>query len=461
VLEYIKLGVFICALLAAFCLSKWLRQNPYAMPKIFFLIGALPFLLKILDQPLYITLDARPGWPSLLIGAEFSLIDVLSLAIYFSLPSARHTLPFRFPMLLYFSAVFLSVFQSDVRITALFYCWQLARIFLLYVVVVRACADERVPPALMSGMTVGLCIQTVIELYQHLFLGELRVGGTVGHENLVGIMTHFVIFPMFALLLAGQRGWHPVAAPLIGMLSSVLTVSRAAIGLNAVGFVFAFVLFALKRWTPRMTVVALLGLTAFAGLSPIALSSIEQRNANQRLVEQERSNLNEPRRTEDVRVNMNRAAAMIVEDHPMGIGANNYIRIANIGGYNIRAGVPLSKTMLAATVHNIYWLVAAETGYFGICTFVIMLLGFLVTAFKCGWRNQTDRRGSLLLGFGVVLLVLYVHSWFEFALVLQEVQYPFAIIVGLVSGLAIQLGYWRPRRSYGARIGTDTASITA
>ena len=93
-------------------------------------------------------------------------------------------------------------------------------------------------------------------------------------------------------------------------------------------------------------------------------------------------------------------------------------------------------------VHNAYWLVAAETGYLGIITFVIMLLRPLAVAFLCGWRNRRDQRGDLLLGLGVALLLVYVHSFYEFVFITSEVQYMFAVTAGMVAGLAQQLGYW-------------------
>lgn len=441
-MTFLKGVVFICALVAIFPLSKWLQRDSNAAPKVWLMIGVLPFVFMGLgiNQPLYITLAGGTNWPGFVKGAEFSIIDVLASAIYLSLPRGGHALPFKFSMLLYFFSVFLSIFQTDVPTTVVFYCWQLARIFLLYVVVVRACADERVPLALMTGMTIGLCLQTGIGIYQRLFLDVLRAGGTLGHENYIGMMSHFVIFPLFALLLAGQRGWQPVAGPLTGMLSAILSVSRAAMGLNGLGVVLVFVLSALQGWTSRKSVVALFGAILIAVFLPIMISSIEQRYVGG-LVED----------VVDTRATFIRAASMMIEDHPMGVGANNYVRISNMGGYNSRVDLPYPEWGI--NVHNVYYLVTAETGYFGICIFVFMLLRPMVAAFICGWQNRASRKGFMLLGLGVTLLIVYIHSWFEFMLMFAGIQYAFAITAGLVSGLAIQLGYWRPTKKSGTRIG--------
>jgi O-antigen ligase len=193
-----------------------------------------------------------------------------------------------------------------------------------------------------------------------------------------------------------------------------------------------FIISALQRWTSRKAAIAILGIITIVIISPFALTSLEKR-----------TDLSE----QDVRSYMRVAAALILEEHPLGIGANNYVRAANLYGYNDRANLPATYVARAIMVHNVYWLVAAETGYLGICAFVLMLLRIMVVAFRCGWQNKRDIRGSLLLGFGVTLLLVYVHSWFEFGLLLPEIQYLFAITAGLVGGLSIQLNYWRaPQR---------------
>jgi hypothetical protein len=72
-----------------------------------------------------------------------------------------------------------------------------------------------------------------------------------------------------------------------------------------------------------------------------------------------------------------------------------------------------------------------------------MLARPLVVAFRCGWRNRGDRRGDLLLGLGMSLLIVYIHSYFEWIFITFAAQYMWALEVGMVAGLATQLGYWR------------------
>jgi O-antigen ligase len=425
----VKWAVLAITLAAVGPLAEWLRRNPRETPKIWMLMGFLPFGISYFH--LYMAAVSWAEWPGYVKGAEISIMDLLALALYLSQPSPRPALPFRLSMALYFLAVLLSAFQTSVPLAALFDAWQLARMFLVYAVVAKACADERVVPAILTGMTIGLSMEACVTMWQRFGMGVLQTPGTMDHQNFLGLMSHFVTFPWVALLLAGERGWRPVVGPLAGLVVAAMTVSRGTVGLVGGGYVGLFGLSAMRRWTPRKALLLAAGIAVACLLTPIVLSSFDKRFSVQQADDY------------DERAAFEKAAGMIVMDHPMGIGANNYVVIANTGGYNSRAGVAWVIGSDSANVHNIYYLVTAETGYVGLVTFVIMLLQPLMVAFRCSWRNRGDRRGDLLLGLGMSLLVVYIHSYFEWIFITFSAQYMFALDVGLVAGLATQLGYWQ------------------
>jgi O-antigen ligase len=290
---------------------------------------------------------------------------------------------------------------------------------------------------LLNGMAIGICLEACIVIWQRFGLGQLQTDGTFEHQNGLGLVTQFVVFPFFAMLMAGKRGWQPLVVPIAGVIIALLTVSRAAIGLGILGYGALFVISALREWTFRKGLLAFATAILIAALVPVALSSLESRSAT-----------NPISGDYDERAALESAAASILSDHPMGIGANNYVIVANTQGYNERAGVAPTAGSLSANVHNVYLLVAAETGYFGLITFVLLLLQPLTVAFVWGWRNRGDLRGDLLLGLAVSLLIVYLHSFYEWVFVTYYVQYFFAIVTGLIAGLARQLGY---RRQIAAR----------
>src|SRR5262249_8588698 len=159
------------------------------------------------------------------------------------------------------------------------------------------------------------------------------------------------------LLLSGQSGWIPVLVPLVGSVIAVLTTSRATIGLAAFGYATVFVVSAVRRWTSRKALILMAGTMAVVILTPIALSSFERRFATVPQVELY---------ADDERTALKEAASMVLSDHPLGVGSNQYVIVVNTQGYNEKAGVAPTVGSSGAFVHNVYWLVAAESGYLGV-----------------------------------------------------------------------------------------------
>jgi hypothetical protein len=406
------------------------------------------FLPWVLDLHLQVAISSDVGWPGYVTGVEFGVLDALALALYFSLPRAEHMLPFRISMLLYFSAVLLSLFQAQFAwIAALYYVAQLARMFLVYATVTRVCAaDPRAVSALMTGMVTGLLFESVVVIFQRFALGMLQASGTTSHQNMLGMMCQFVVFPLFALLLNRVRGWLPIAGTLAGLLVQVMTVSRGTVGLSVFGYLTVYLLSVARQWTSRKARILLISVAIAASCAPIIMLSFEKRFASQEdLIVGDY----------DERAALKTMAAMMLSDYPLGVGANNFVIVAIVDGYSERAGViPDSR---GAHVHNVYWLVAAETGFLGFTTFVLLLLRPMIVSFLCGWRYRTDRyrtdiRGDLLLGLGVALLVVYIHSFVEWVLIARGPQYMLMFTFGIIGGLAQQLGYWRKPATSIARL---------
>jgi O-antigen ligase len=458
-----KWAVLTILLAATLPLAAWLRRNSWATPKFLMLMGVLPFTLYAFH--LYMALFSWtewPGyvkgvaiswreWPGYVHGIEISLLDVVSLTLYLSLPGRGRPLPFRLSMALYFIAASLSMLQAEVPGAAFFYLWQLARMFLVYAATTRACADPRGASALLTGMGAGVLLEAAVEIWQRFGSDVIQASGTLSHQNALGMMSHLAVFPFFAVLLASPRIWLPAVVTLAGIAVEVLTTSRATVAISALGYAAVFMLSALRHWTSRKAFVILIGIFALLTVTPLALWSFETRFAS------EEAGIYDP--NYDERAAFNRAAAMMLSDHPFGVGVNHYVLAANNGNYNSEAGVAPYQSGLLSEVHNIYWLVAAETGYPGIITFLLFLSRPLTVAFRCGWRNREDIRGDLLMGLGVALLAVYVHSLWEFILIDFQIQYMFAMTIGLVAGLAEQLGYWKRRYSQGIRPRARTLMI--
>ncbi len=86
------------------------------------------------------------------------------------------------------------------------------------------------------------------------------------------------------------------------------------------------------------------GVVAAIVVVPLTLSSLERRF-------QDTSMIDHP----DERPAFEEAARMMLHDYPMGVGANNYVVVANAGGYLDRVEIFVFQSR-QTSVHNSYWL---------------------------------------------------------------------------------------------------------
>jgi O-antigen ligase len=132
----------------------------------------------------------------------------------------------------------------------------------------------------------------------------------------------------------------------------------------------------------------MIGVITLGALTPFVMASFERRFEIEGV-------------TYDERGAFTKAASMMISDYPWGVGASHYVLVANVDGYNNVAGVAPVFGSSSTNVHNVYLLVAAETGYFGLIAFVLAILAPAVVAFRCAFSNLGDERCPLLIGLGV------------------------------------------------------------
>ena len=122
-------------------------------------------------------------------------------------------------------------------------------------------------------------MEAALAIWERFVLGVLQTPGTFGHQNFLGMVSQFVLFPFLSLLLAGKYGRLPLLVSIAAAVIAVLTTSRAAVGLDVFGCAVLFAISALRRWTSRKATIALAGVIAIMMLSPFALSSFDARFA--------------------------------------------------------------------------------------------------------------------------------------------------------------------------------------
>jgi O-antigen ligase len=415
-----KWAIFVLVAVSAPFVGAWLRPRPAIQLRAWTVVGLLPFLGR-LDMGLVVFWNFT-GDTS---GLVFGVIDALALTLYFAQSRPARPLPYRFALAGYFLVALASVAQAQWWLAAFGYVWTLARMVLLYAAICRASHDGRVPSALLRGMSAGILYELAWVAYQHFGLGIHRAMGTFSHENVLGMLVNLVVMASVALLLAGRGTGLSWLAVLAAPAVAFFTVSRGALLFLGIGIFLVYLLSLLRRFDRRKAMIGLVGLLLAAAATPLALATVNSRSR----LEQEESL--------QARVQLEKAASLMLEDHPLGVGPNHFATMLFARGYGERAGVNWFNW--TALVHNIYWLTAAEMGYAGVAALLVLFLTPLFPALRWSLRARRDGRADMLLGLAVGLAVFYVHSFWEWIWRVPSATYVYWMVLGMVASLTRQV----------------------
>ena len=412
---------FLTIVLMSPVLAGLLRTSKQYLAPTAFLIGAAMFTIV---PSLWAAPIPWPGWPGYVHGIEVSFLDSISLAIIIATRPV-HTSRF---IVLAFAALCvafgLSTTVAYQTMPALFYGWQLFRAALLFVAIARLCAaDPRAPVALIGGLGIGLLYEAYLATFQYIH-GAARPGGNLTHANFLGLASDFVVFPALALMLGGRHFFRWAIVFAAGLVIAVVGGSRATLGLFAVGTMLTIFLSIRHHRTSRK-----MAFGAIAALLVVASVPVMIWAANRRTEAEKIS-------SDAERTSMKLAAWMMVTDHPLGIGANSYVVVANVGGYSQRAGVAWNPENRSAPVHNTYYLVLAEMGFFGLFAFSATFAAIILLGLRTLRKHIPGDAGELVPGLVATMIIAAIHISFEYVFMNFIPHYLFAISAGTLVALA-------------------------
>lgn len=402
----------------------WLRSDTRNYRYAYFGIGLLPFLSTGMNLDASLWNIGGLGYAK---GVVVTLLDTLCLAI---LAIAKRTfirIPFAGLFAAYIAAILLSIFQAEGFFAPFSYAFQTMRAFVVFVTVATVVQQKDMLRYIMYGLAVGAIIQGVVSAGQRLG-GTFQASGTMGHQNLTGMVLHFSTLPLLAMLLAGDRSKLYLCGVAGGLVAVALGASRGSIAFLAVGLALLLTLSIMRHATSRKFAVAGFSVLLVALASPVVIAGLETRAGN----------LEQTFAVDGERLAFEEAASEMWSDHPLGVGANRYTLIANTGGYSERAGVTWAGNSRNAVVHNLYLLTAAELGWFGLLALIPFLAVVVVRGFHFALANRRDPRGDVVLGCTCAVTAAALQSFFEWIWVMPTMQYVFAIAIGITSGSIIQ-----------------------
>ena len=404
-------------------LATYLRNHRQYLPKAAFVLALLPFI----EMRLNVTASPYtwPTWPGFVSGIDISLTDALAIAMIYAGSEVRTPLRLKLAFGFYLLVFILSTAVADIRLPPLFYGWQLIRVLLVYYAVARASALHReVPVYLLTGLITGLSVQAIVVIQQK-FGGQLQAGGWFGHQNLLGMASHFIVYPAFAAFLGGYYIRRSALCVLAAFIVAWAGGSRATIGLMCFGLALTIVLSCWQRMNSRKMMVAGLGVLSLLAAVPVLYGAIERRSADIRAASTEE------------RERMKEAAEMVIADYPLGVGANRFVTVANVGGYYARAGVVWNS--FGALVHNTYYLITAEMGLLGLLALFGLLLAVLSLVCSTFQRAPPSFGAEYALGTTVTILAVAAHSYFEWITMFWVIHFLFAMNVGVMVAVRASL----------------------
>lgn len=395
-----------------------LRGQPRYRAWAFTAIGLLPFLTNVTTTGF---LYGSFGWNGTVRGFAISLILVIGIALLVTQRRIDIKLPFLPIFLLYGFSLIFSVFFSSVRPPALFVCWQFFCVLFVFAAVATEGHIPKFKNAIMSGFALGLIYQAIFVIIEKLE-GVVQAKGTMVHQNILGLVSELVVLPLLGAVLGGDR--RPIV--LAGIVAALICIagsgSRGTLGIAGGAIILLAITSLIRNANGRKFGMVALGAVALAAITPFAIGTLNDRFKGGTFVTEE---------TE--RKSFENMALAMAQDHPFGVGANQFVFVSNRDGYAARAGVAWQQANRSIPVHNAYLLARAETGWLGQVSFIIILIFPMIVAFWLAFKDRKSQFGELILGCAVALVAIIVHNNYEFAIHTVDVQALLFINLGIIA----------------------------
>lgn len=237
----------------------------------------------------------------------------------------------------------------------------------------------------------------------------LRAAGTLSHPNVLGGFLVFSLM-MTCYLYNDRKGWYG-AALVLQIVALFMTFSRGAIFAFSGAIVVWLCLHYLAEkkflhmWKPLIVGFVCAFLLLFPQLfyrgGVVSYNAVSQQS-------------------DLLRLSMQDVALRMWADNPwFGVGYNNYL----IALEKYAQGAQVEPV----TVHNIYLLIAAETGLVGLAFFLI----FCAVVVYRGWQQRASVEGQMLLALFLAYLAIGCVDYYP--LLSQQTRLIFFLAAGLLS----------------------------
>lgn len=398
----------------------------------FWLLAALVFSTALGDMASinFISLETYRGPDR---GFEVTLTDLIALALAAALvirqPGGIRWLPYNTLWMAGFFAVgLLATLAAPWPLLGWFTLFKLAKAYLIFWVVANAIRTGVPAEAVWYGMAAIAAFLTVLAVKEKYLDHLYRINGPFDHSNSVPLFVNLILPALLFWSLAGrhlpQRLARGAVVASLGLAFAVVaTMSRAGIALMGLGLFGALVLANRRAASRRVTATTVLVAIAVALGGSMAADSLLDRVKNA------------PESSEQARDEFNHAADLMLEDHVLGVGLNQFSRVlSTVPRYRDNL-VVMANEEQGGVAHHIYRLTAAELGWPGLLLFLVVIGRFLWLAVHHGWRSRS-LEGSLLACLAIGFVTLHLSGLLEWGFRITPIFYLFLALSGFAVALA-------------------------
>jgi len=389
------------------------------------------------------------------LGIEISLMDILAVSMLVSsllVPRYRGPRWFWPAGLGFLVAYFLygcfSVLISEPKIYGVFELSKIVRGIVFFLAAASFVRTKRELRLLVLGLVCAVGLEGVLGLKQRLFGGMYRVAGSVDDANSLSMYLCLIGPVLAAAATADFPRWIRRAAFLglaVAACTIMLALSRAGVP------IFAFVVLATTAWCISWRVTfkkIMFGFAIVAGTGLLLYSSWKPLMARYHEATLTQEYFDADTRNEGRGVYL-RWARMIVDDHPFGVGLNNwsywvsktygakqgfiYGEYDKIHSLAERLAAP--DINFAAPAHSLGALTLGELGVPGLCVFALVWLRWFQIGATFLRRRLSDPMYRLGVGIFFGTCGIFLQSLTEWVYRQTPIFITFNLLIGTLAGL--------------------------
>ena len=359
-------------------------------------------------------------------------------------------------MVLFLVYCFLQVLASTPAITGMFELHKMARGRL---VVAAAAAFVRTPRelGLLAFALAGtLGIEGLVAFKQRYWNSMDRVNGTIEHANSLSMYICMVTPVVLAAAMSNFSKWLKAwcaAGVVAGAVGVLLTVSRAGIP------IFCAVIGGTALWCISFRITwqkIAIGIAASVFFGILVYGSWDTLHARYTQATLESEYLDQ--RTEGRGVYL-RWAAEILDEHPHGVGLNNWsyyvsreygprfgFRYQDYRNFENAPAEGEGPGFHAAPAHNVFALTAGEVGFAGGLIFLLMWVRWFHLGAMFLWRKIREPMHRMGVGLFFGTAGIFLQSMTEWTYRQTAIFFTFSVLIGVLASLT-----WA-RRSLGSAV---------